>query len=158
MKRKCLLVLLMGMLSLTACGKDAKTPVSSLDVNGASGNTVNIAVSDESFNLKEVDDGFVISGTSGSVHGEFISEIEANNLMAKYYDDADYHTVSLQDNNGFSYVDDGETVSGDSVSNNKSGMYAHVIELESGDYVRLVCSSEYALLSVEDALLITAHK
>lgn len=160
MKKKCISILLAGMILFTACGKNDQQAAQSLDLNALSGTEVHVSVSDDTFQLKSIDDGFVISNALGNVHGEFISEIEANNLMAKYYSDAGYHAISAWNNDGFGYIVDGDTdsVSGDSVSDNESGMFAHVIKLESGDYIRFVCESEDALMSIEESMMITVDK
>lgn len=160
MKKKYILGMCLGLSLFAFTGCQKKEVVSELSLTGVSGDPITVRVTDENFSLKELDDGFMIKADNGSIHGSFITEIEANNAMANYYNSDSYHDLSVQSHDGFGYLgESGSVTSDNSESSNSFGdIYHHVLELESGDRLDLACSSEEALNLVESSLEINAGK
>lgn len=104
-----MLCLSLSVMCFSGCGNQVKTqsvPTQSLIVSGG-GSSVSISLNDnadDNYAIEKDGDGFAIAVKSGKVNGRIISEIEYNNLMATYYADDSYNTISVQGGEGFGYV------------------------------------------------------
>lgn len=133
---------------LTGCQRGVQQTHISVETN--TGDSVSITTSDElNGNIKETDSGFVVNISNDEVTGRILTGMEADVLNGENYDSDYYNSISVQGQNGFSFVTNSDPV-----------VYTHVFRIsDSNLYVELSSdASDTLLYSVESGLLVEVEK